>query len=98
MCSRPLINALWITDCTVEVKGIQMSIDITPSTENTGAVSSTSGKDDIILGWDTEQEKYGLAPLTEIQKEALKILMEKFSGMDGLGMVLDSACYQRFLR
>ncbi len=97
MCSRPLINVL-LTVFTVQVEELQMSIDTTPSTGSTGAVSSTSGKDDFVLGWDTKQEEHGLAPLTEIQNEALKILTEKFSDMDGLGMVLDSVCYQRYLR
>ncbi len=74
-----------------------MGIDTTPSTGRIDVVSSASGKD-LDFGWDTMQEKYGLPPLSEEQKEALKILTKKFSGVDGLGMALDSACFQRYLR
>ncbi len=97
MHSRPLFSVLLI-DCTVGVKEMQMNIDTTPSTESAGAVSSTSEKDVFVSGWDTKQEEHGLAPLTEKQKEALETLIKEFRGMDGLGMVLDSACYQRYLR
>ncbi len=74
-----------------------MGIDTTPSTGTIGVVRSASGEDPF-FGWDTKQEKYGLAPLSDDQKEAVKILTEKFSGMDGMGMTLDSACFQRYLR
>ncbi len=86
-----------MAECRAEVEEEQMGIGTTPSTGTSGAVRRASGED-LIFGRDTKQEKYGLAPLSDDQKEAVNILIEMFSGMDGVGMALDSACFQRYLR